>query len=99
MEGHDLLASARLESSSAEGHSKAVTLLSECPICLWPVDGSRQLHKLQCGHTFCHQCWLDYVISRVSEGVSTGKLALCVCKCVMIWCVCVCVCRNRVSAV
>ena len=66
----ELLASARLNIKGAES---SISLLGECPICLWPVDSSRTMQTLACGHTFCEQCWLDYILSRISEGVSTGE--------------------------
>lgn len=63
--------------------STSITLLAECPICLWPADGTRSMHGLPCGHTFCAECWGQYVMTRICQGASTcekpAKLLLVAC--------------------
>ncbi|XP_003385002.1 PREDICTED: potential E3 ubiquitin-protein ligase ariadne-2-like [Amphimedon queenslandica] len=42
---------------------------TECPICFSSDDANYQLY---CGHSFCCDCWISYIISKLERGVSLG---------------------------
>lgn len=64
----ELMMDARLK---VQSNDTPVTLLGECPVCLRPANG---MHGLPCGHIFCIDCWVQYILSKISAGVATCKI-------------------------
>jgi len=46
---------------------RRATTDQECDICAEPCSAS-QLLSLQCGHSFCENCWKEHLMSSVSRG-------------------------------
>ncbi len=44
----------------------------ECPVCLRD-DKSCDMLGLSCGHKFCRDCWLEYILSKLAVGVASCK--------------------------
>lgn len=49
----------------------AIALVRECPVCLQP-GAAGTMHSLPCGHTFCANCCVEHILSKLKAGVTSG---------------------------
>lgn len=54
----------------------AIALVRECPVCLQP-GAAGTLHSLPCGHTFCANCCVEHILSKLKAGVTSGTSIKC----------------------
>ena len=70
---HSLLKASHLISDDP-AHQAAVVLQDACPVCLVGADECNMTSfSLGCRHTFCSECWLEYISDKVTAGVATGE--------------------------
>jgi ariadne-2 len=46
----------------------SIGMYIECPICF--NDDTSSLMGLECGHIFCHSCWINHIAAKLERGLS-----------------------------
>jgi len=65
-------ASKSAEVSASRSKKSRLDLLSECGICMMPIESPDSMAENGCGHVFCVSCWREYLTVKVKdEGMAS----------------------------